>query len=202
MTELTTVLVALITAVIGPVVVTYIKEKITKKSDILREAVITGSDIEEKIEAIREDYKADRVWICQFHNGGHFYPTGKSIQKFSMFYEVVGLGVSSIRANFQNIPVSLFSRSINKVLHDYKIVISDFKDEKIATYGLKYIAEECGCKSGYIFALTDIEDKMIGIFGMDFTKKKCSLAEHEIHDLETEAAKLGGLLHNHLKIKK
>lgn len=202
MSELTTVFVALITAVIGPVVVTYIKEKITKKSDILREAVITGSDIEEKIETLRKEYKADRIWICQFHNGGHFYPTGKSIQKFSMFYEVVGQGVSSIRANFQNIPVSLFSRSINKVLHDYKIAISDFKDEKIATYGLKYIAEECGCKSGYMFSLTDIDDRMIGIFGIDYTKKKCNLAEHEIHDLENEAAKLGGLLNTHLKIKK
>ena len=33
----------------------------------------------------------------------------------------------------------------------------DYKDETIATFGLKYIAEDTGCKSGYLFAIKTID---------------------------------------------
>ena len=39
--------------------------------------------------------------------------------------------------------------------------IPDFKDDSISTFGLKYIAEESGCKSGYLFAIKSIDDKFI-----------------------------------------
>ena len=52
------------------------------------------------------------------------------------------------------------------------IEIPDFKDETISTYGLKYIAEDTGCKSGYIFAIKNFEGKFIGSLGLDFTRKK------------------------------
>ena len=64
-----------------------------------------------KIDHIKEEFKADRVWVTQFHNGGHFYPTGKSMAKFSVIYESVNIGVGSIQSGFQNIPVNLFSKS-------------------------------------------------------------------------------------------
>lgn len=43
-----------------------------------------------------------------------------------------------IQTGFQNIPVNLFSKSINHLLENDVIEIPDFKDETIATYGLKY----------------------------------------------------------------
>ena len=57
-----------------------------------------------------EELKCDRICISQFHNGGHFYPTGKSIKKFSIFYERTSEKASSIKDTFQNIPVSLFPK--------------------------------------------------------------------------------------------
>ena len=69
-----------------------------------------------KLDYIKDEFKADRVWLAQFHNGGHFYPTGKSIAKFSMVYEIVESTTKSIQSNFQNIPVSLFSKPINHLL--------------------------------------------------------------------------------------
>ena len=118
--------------------------------------------------------------------------------KFSIIYETVNQGVSSIQNNFQNIPVNLFSKSINQLLENCVIEIPDFKDDTIATYGLKYIAEESGCKSGYLFAVNTIDDKFIGILGMDYTKRKTKLDMESINHLQVHATAIGGVLMGHL----
>ena len=43
--------------------------------------------------------------------------------KFSIMYETVGAGVNSIQSNFNNIPVNLFSKSINYLLENDVIEI-------------------------------------------------------------------------------
>lgn len=196
----TEVIVAFITGIIGPILLLFLKNRMdkNKKPDIVKEALQVGELIMSKIEHIKDEFEADRVWIMQFHNGGHFYPTGKSIAKFSFIYEVVSMGTSSIQMNFQNIPVNLFSRSINQLLENDIIEIPDFKDENISTYGLKYIAEDTGCKSGYLFAIKTIDDKFIGVLGLDFTKKQTKLDMESVVHISNHAASIGGVLMNHL----
>ena len=169
-----------------------------KKKDPVAESLKTNIQIDNKISEMLEEYGADRVWITQFHNGGHFYPTGRSIHKFSMFYEVVSHGTSSIKDYFQNIPVSLFTKSINYLLEEDIIEIADYKDEKIATYGLKYIAEEYGTKSGYGFAIKSIDGKFIGTLGIDFTSRKKTLTPEQIANIRVEVTSIGGVVMNHL----
>lgn len=198
----TEIIVAFISGVLGPILIILIKHLLTKlksKPDTIQETLKVSELVTNKIENIKEEFEADRVWITQFHNGGHFYPTGKSMAKFSVMYESVGAGVSSIQSNFQNIPVNLFSRSINQLLQNDIIEIPDFKDETIATYGLKYIASDTGCKSGYLFAIKTIDNKYIGTLGLDFTKKKVKLDVESINHLQVHATALGGVLMNHLK---
>jgi hypothetical protein len=77
------------------------------------------------------------------------------------------------------------------------IQISDFKDETVATYGLKYIAEDTGCKSGYLFAIKSIDDKFVGILGIDYIKKKTKLDLSEITTMSNYSATLGGVLMGH-----
>jgi hypothetical protein len=191
------VIVAFITGVLGPLSVLVVKKILDKrkvKPDIIKDTLKEGKLVQTKIESIREEFNADRVWIAQFHNGGNYYPTGKSMAKFTIVYEVVNVNVNSIQSNFQSIPVNLFSKSINQLLEHDTIVIPDFKDESIATYGLKYVAEDTGCKSGYLFAIKSIDDKFVGIFGLDFTKKKVKLTEEEINHILVSASSLGGVL--------
>ena len=150
------IIVAFITGVLGPLLVLFIKNKLEKKvekPDMVLETLKVSELVMTKLDHIKDEFKADRVWVAQFHNGGNFYPTGKSMAKFSIIYESVAPSVSSIQGNFHNIPVNLFSRSINQLLEHDRIEISDFKDETIATYGLKYIAEDTGCKSGYLIVI-------------------------------------------------
>ena len=196
----TEVIVAFITGIVGPLLVLFIKNRMdrNKKPDIVKEALQVGELIMSKIEHIKDEFHADRVWIMQFHNGGHFYPTGKSIAKFSFIYEVVSMGTNSKQMNFQNIPVNLFSRSINQLLENDIIEIADFKDETISTYGLKYIAEDTGCKSGYLFAIKTLDDKFIGVLGLDFTKNQTTLDMESVNHISNHAASIGGVLMNHL----
>jgi hypothetical protein len=195
------IIIAFITGVIGPILIIYVKEKLTKKEkpDMVRETLRVSELVTHKIEDIKEEFKSDRVWITQFHNGGNFYPTGKSMAKFSIMYETVNPGISSVQSNFHNIPVNLFSKSINQLLSNDIIEIPDYKDETIATFGLKYIAEDTGCKSGYLFAIKTIDDKFIGCLGLDYTKRKTKLDEDSIKHLQVYATSLGGVLMTHLE---
>jgi len=192
------IIVAFITGVLGPICVLLVRSylaKLKKKLDPVKEALKIGESVTHKIEEIQESTKADRVWVTQFHNGGNFYPTGKSMTKFSVIYEVVSPSTQSIRSNFQSIPVNLFSKSINYLFEHNFIAIPDYKDETIATHGLKYIAEDTGCKSGYLFAIKSIDDKFVGVLGLDFTKRKTNLSSEIIQDLLIDATSLGGVLH-------
>jgi len=198
----TELIVAFITGVLGPVLlilVKYLLDKKKQKPDAIHETLKVSELVTNRIDHIKDEFSADRVWITQFHNGGHFYPTGKSIAKFSVMYETVNAGVNSIQSNFQNIPVNLFSRSINQLYQNDVIEISDYKDETVATYGLKYVADDSGCKSGYLFAIKTIDGKYIGTLGLDFTKKKTKLDMESINHLMVHASSLGGVLMSHLQ---
>jgi hypothetical protein len=200
MESFTAIAIAFITGVLGPVLIIIIKNRLDKakpKPDMVTDALRIGELVTARIEHIREEFKADRVWVTQFHNGGHFYPTGKSIAKFSVIYETVSPNTQSIQTNFQNIPVNLFTRSMNQLLEADVIEIGDFKDDTIATYGLKYVAEESGCKSGYLFAIKTIDDKFVGVMGLDYTKRKTKLDIESINHLAVHSSSIGGVLMSH-----
>jgi hypothetical protein len=202
MENISGIVIAFISGVVGPIGVLYLKHLLDKrkvKPDMVKDTLRVSELVTTKIEHIKDEFKADRVWITQFHNGGNFYPTGKSMAKFSIMYETVNPGISSVQSNFHNIPVNLFSKSINELLTNESIEISDFKDETIATFGLKYIAEDTGCKSGYLFAIKTIDDKFIGCLGLDYTKRKTKLDDDAIKHLQVYATSLGGVLMTHLE---
>jgi len=200
--NLTSIIIAFITGVIGPILIIYIKNRLESKKakpDMVMDTLRVSELVNQRIDHIKEEFNADRVWISQFHNGGNFYPTGRSMAKFSIMYESVGPNVGSVQTNFKNIPVNLFSRSINELLQNDVIEIPDFKDEKTATYGLKYVAEESGCKSAYLFAIKTIEDKFIGVLSIEYTKRKKDLDIESINHLQVHSSSIGGVLMSYLK---
>ena len=116
---MTEIIIAFVTGVFGPLSIIYIKHILDKrktKPDMVMDTLRVSELINSKIEHIKEEFDADRVWVSQFHNGGNFYPTGRSMAKFSIVYETVGAGTNSVQTNFKNIPVNLFSKSIFSTL--------------------------------------------------------------------------------------
>jgi hypothetical protein len=84
---ITTILVALLTAVIGPIAVEWAKRKFTpniKPDDVLQEAIEYNDIIDQQLEQIIEYLDCGRVWISQFHNGGAFLSYRKIYSK--IFY--------------------------------------------------------------------------------------------------------------------
>lgn len=196
-----TIFIALITAVIGPAVLEWVKVKLSKKDkeDPIKKGCQQGLVIEEEIESIREELKGDRVWISMFHNGGNYLHTNKSIQKFSIVYEVERAGIAKIAHTFTNIPLSLFAKSIDEILKTGYIFIPNFDDPTIATFGLKPGAEVGGTKASYCIALFDIKtEACIGIVGIDYIKAK-KLTNEEKGFFMEKANRLSGFLSTFLK---
>ena len=193
---------AFLTGVVGPVlyllISKYLQKEKERKRDKVKENISSVSLISDELEEIREEYKADRVWIAQFHNGGNFYPTGKSIQKFSIFYEVTKAGVSSVSHTFNNIPCSLYPKAFEHMMEGQGIFIPNFSDPKIATYGLKGAAESVGTKSSFLVPLFTLDNKYIGNIGIDFVGRKRKLTKDDWEHFQIKAGRIAGYLSNHL----
>lgn len=166
---LTTILVALITAVVGPIVVNWFKLRMEKKSKTtsMSEALEASALIDHQLEDIMQELNCDRVWIAQFHNGGHFYPTGKSIQKFSMFYEKYNPVLPPLQTTFQNIPVSLFGRALSQVHQNGELEILNVEIEE-NTFGVDVLTSQFKTKSLCMVGLYDLNNHLIGVMGISF----------------------------------
>jgi len=192
------ILVAIITAFVGPILVTryrfYLESK-KKSADPVVSSIKSNLLIDEQLEEIMTELKCCRIWISQFHNGGNFYPTGKSIQKFSVFYEHIKPGNKGISDTYTNIPVSLFTKPFMHMYENKEILIPNFKDDKL---GLATFAEGTQAKSSYMFALFSLKNEFIGTLGAEYCNRAKSLNEDQLEYLRDKSITIGTLLSTYL----
>ena len=200
---LTTILVALITAVIGPAVVEWVKAKLKKeenKESSVKEAIDLNTLVDNQLDHLMDELGCNRIWIGQFHNGGHFYPTGKSIQKFSIFYEKLTPNTSTIQHVFQQIPVSLFPKALSKLYKDGELAIINYSSDE--TYDLGMFSKDYGTKSFYMLAIDDLDEHFIGVMGIAFNDKEHKLSKEEWIFIRQKVGAIGSLLTDYLYKKK
>lgn len=198
---ITTVLVAMITAIIGPIAVNWVALKTNKpKISSVKEAIDLNELVDEQLEMMMKELKCDRIWIGQFHNGGHFYPTGKSIQKFSMFYEKLSFNTRPIQHIFQQIPVSLFPKSLSKIYKDGELSIINHHEDD--TFDLYVPPKDFDTKSFYMLAVKDLNEHFIGVMGITFNNVEHKLTREEWIFIRQKVGAIGSLLTNYLKTKK
>ena len=201
MEYITPIVIALITAIFGPIIVEWVRNKMSKKKDTLGEAIEVNELVNHQLEVIMDELECDRIWLAQFHNGGHFYPTGKSIQKFSIFYEKTSPNTQSIQHTFQNIPVSLFPKAISALYKEGELSIPSYKEGN-ETYDLNSVSQSVGTKSFYLIAIDDLENHFIGVIGIAFNEKEHKLSKEEWIFIRQKAGAIGSLLTDYLKKKK
>ena len=198
------IVVSVITAIIGPSVVEYVKVKLRdpqKITDPIRNEIDHSKIIHHELEDIRELLKGDRVWITMYHNGGNFLTNNKSMKKFSMMYENCRNGVPQIAHTFTNLPVSLYSRSTEEILNRGHIYIPDYSDHSISTFGLRGAGESTNVKSSYSVGLFEIEsNQCVGVLGIDYQRKKV-LNEEQLILLNERSQRIAGYLSNYLSSK-
>lgn len=194
---------AFLTGVVGPVayflVNRYFQKHKESKRDKIKENINITSIITDELEQMRTEFDSDRVWISQFHNGGNFYPTGKSIQKFSIFYEVSKAGISTVSHTFNNIPCSLYNKAFQKMMMGDGIFIADYDDRSTPCYGLREAAVSVGTKSSYIIPLFTLDDKYIGCIGLDYVLQPTEISKDQWEHLQIYASRIAGFLQNHLQ---
>jgi len=192
------IIVAFITAVVGPIAVTWVRSKLERKSKKtpMKEALETSTLVEEQMNDLMEEIDCDRIWIAQFHNGGHFYPTGKSIQKFSVFYEKRKPSIPPIQNTFQNIPVSLFTQVLSKIYENGELEILNTEIEE-DTFGIAALSSQFQTKSMCIVGLYSLSNNLIGIMGVSFIDERNLLTEDWIK-IRQKVGVIGTLLSNYL----
>jgi hypothetical protein len=176
-------------------VIKKIKErKEQKKADPVADAIKHNVRIDYKLDSLINDYGCDRITIMQFHNGGNFYPSGQSITKFSVMYESTKSGIQTVREKYQNIPVSIFSKSINHVVDNDLMTIPDIKSLTLEEADRLGISKGLDDKSLYLFAIKSIDGKLIGLITFSYVKKRKYLDEDKIKELQLIAASFGSEL--------
>jgi hypothetical protein len=200
-TLLSSILVALITSVLGPIFLVWVRSRFDKKKiDTLGEAFKVNEEVDHQLDIMMDKLKCDRIWIAQFHNGGHFYPTGKSIQKFSIFYEKISPLIIPVRNIFQNIPTSLFPKTLVKLHKDRELVIHDNEINKYQD--ISYLFDNCKAKSLYLIAIEDLEGHFIGMISVSYENNKHILNQEEWIFLRQKIGAIGSILTNYLNPQK
>jgi hypothetical protein len=196
------IIIALITSVFGPVLLEWAKSKFKRKSqpDPMPDAIKYNEQIEHQLDVILSELDCDQIYIAQFHNGGHFYPTGKSIQKFSVFYEVTTPNVTSIKGVYQNIPVSLFNNPLAELYDKGEILVEDIETD--LTYGLETFCVDNKYKSCYLLSLTDLDERIIGVMGIYYIHKKHKIVKDEWIFVRQKIGAIGNIMSNYLHNKK
>ncbi len=195
------IVIALTTSIFGPLLVKWVDRKFINKPnrDPLADAITHNELIEQQLDMILKEIHCDQIYIAQFHNGGHFYPTGKSIQKFSIFYETGTPTSTSLKTSFQNIPVSLFSKQFSVLYEEDEILIEDTSVGP--NYGLDSFQPDNPCKSIYLLTIKDLDNRIIGIMGIHYIEKNHTFTTEEWIFIRQKMGAIGNLISNFLHKK-
>jgi hypothetical protein len=199
LTATTTIAVALITAILGPIMVEWVKNKFKPKPTTtpMAEAININTLVDTQLENMMDEIECDRIWLAQFHNGGHFYPTGKSIQKFSIFYERLTPNTQSLQTTLQNIPASLFPQALSKMHKDGELAIPSVADAD-NMYGLESISAPFKTKSIYMVGLYSLDNHLIGVMGIAYNENEHDLSHEEWVYIRQKVGVIGTLLSEYL----
>jgi hypothetical protein len=198
------IITALITSLIGPTILEWIKLKFLQKNnrDVLGESIIKDEKVDLQIEQLMEELGCDRICISQFHNGGNFYPTGKSIKKFSIFYERTTTNALSIKEIFQNIPVSLFPKVFAVLYKEGEIAVPDTNNNKNDCGLFQDVGKEYNTKSFYLLAIHDLNGNFIGVLAISYYENKYQLTLDDWILVRQKIGAIGSILTDYLHDKK
>lgn len=194
------ILAAFFTGIAGPVLVAFVKHRLSlkkineihKRRTDFNITIDTQQKINKAINHFQTKHDLDRIWIAQFHNGGNFYPGNKSMKKLSVTFESTRPGISTDIMKMQNLPVSFFSN----VLQEMNIKQTGYIIETLETEdnAFKGFWESRGITRSYLFPIICIEGGFIAIFGVDFIHRDEKLPDNVYRELEIESKHLSGYI--------
>jgi hypothetical protein len=193
------IVVAVITGLLGPTVLEFTKTWIIRKRALNKSVSVKRGDIDEiqinlsinaSLEKLLTTINCDRIWVAEFHNGGHFYNSKKSIKKFSIFYEITKPGISKIRNVFQNTPTTFFSKTLENLHENSFVVINDFEHSN-NLYDIMY---EHGGKTIITHVITDSSDDYHGFLVVEYITHNHEITKFDIDAVAKTSTYVSGAL--------
>jgi hypothetical protein len=135
------------------------------------------------------EYKAQRSFILQRHNGGK-YKTGKSMNKLSTTFEALEDGVSTEFKEYQNLPITLYSGLVDSVQTERGIfpVVENIDDILTRAFFVQR-----GTKSAIVYPITrGIE--LVGMVGFEWTHKIEKMIEQDYAEFKEDGKVIGETL--------
>lgn len=143
------------------------------------------------LQALIENFGADRAYIYEFHNGERFF-SGQPQKKFSCTYEWTGEGISAESNRSQNYRVTNFHQYIESLLSDGEFFRPD--TESIRDFSFRALLQDKGVKSLYNIPLKSVGGKNIGFIGVDFVKEQKNLNGMQLKEFSTIAREISAFL--------
>jgi len=201
---------AIITGILGPIIAYYFRKRNRVESEeneeenqdeyskskylIEKRREEIDENIKNKLENIREEINADRSWIIQFQDGKEQDESIHNLKKFSMVYEDAAQGVSKEKKNFEDLLVSFFIDTVDRIVQEKELIYDTVKDAENSE--IVRIFDQKGNSSMYLFAMETIDNILIGILGVDFVREEHKITEKEKQFLRKQAYSLAGYLYN------
>lgn len=195
--EYTAIIVAFLTGVMGPVILTVMRHFLNKKKNEFEKrkkdfvhTIETQKIINETLNSLQNKFNLDRIWLAQFHNGGNYYPGNKGMKKMSVSFESTSPGISADIMKMQNLPVSFFSSVLQKLSEGQESYTVDVDTEE--DYALKSFWSNRGINSAYLFPIVCIQGGFMGILGVDFVKREGILNDASYSEIKRTTHLLSG----------
>ncbi len=150
-----------------PIVTILLKRYLDKKDKIphnVSNAVEKNKRLDSLCSELLHRLQAQRVNVWLFHNGGYYY-TGEPIQKLSIICEKNDDGVEPVIHLFQNQPMAIFQRNLEKLLsNDWFSEYNElqYKDSMAVINSLYHIV------SSGLFKLKNKEGYFAGILAIGY----------------------------------
>lgn len=161
------------------------------KCDPIREDAAQSVNVYAALEYTISELNADRVYVLQFHNGGHYY-SGRGQQKFSCTHEVVEEGISTEHLNSQDHRISTCHSYIQELIEGEKFSYADVNEIKDS--GFLRILDHKGVKSILNVPIKTLNGKMIGILGVDYVKHSNNVKEDQYQFIKRQSRIIAGYL--------
>lgn len=158
----------------------------------LEAAAFKNAEIIKVLQGILLDFKADRAYVFEFHNGDYF-SSGMPMQKFTCTYEVVSDGVSAECHNPGEYRMSNYNDYISSMIHERDYIVEDVNNMHSDAL-LKSLLTKKGVKSLYNIPIRTFSGRSIGFIGLDYVKGPRSLGEDEINCLRAAAKIITGYI--------
>ena len=146
----------------------YIKKK---KSDPVVEDIAQSANVYTALRYTMEEMSADRVYVLEFHNGGHYF-SGRGQQKFSCTHELATEGVTRECSISQEHRVSQYHTYISELIEKEHFAYTDIA--KLPDHAFSQMLQHAGVKSIYNVPIKTLNGKIIGILGVDYVKTRAA----------------------------